>query len=79
MRKHIAGSNPADPTIIKYMVARLGTLRIGFSVEKNKWFIYNSPSFPDFKREFDNTTYYDTFDDASLHLGIMQEKYKGQR
>lgn len=61
---------------------------IGYSNAKKKWFIYNTSVdydaiernenyFPKLRREMEYTTYYDTFEDASIELAILQEKYKG--
>lgn len=61
---------------------------IGYSNSKKKWFIYNTSIdyeaiernenyFPKLRREMEYTEYYDTFDDASIELGILQERYKG--
>jgi hypothetical protein len=61
---------------------------IGYSNEKKKWFIYNTSVdydaiernenyFPKLRREMEYTVYFDKFEDASIELGIIQEKYKG--
>lgn len=65
---------------------RRGIDGIGYSKSKEKWFIYDvsidydsEPTHRFLKpmREDSHTIYYDTFEDASIQLGIIQEKYKG--
>lgn len=70
------------------MVMQLSVDGIGYSNSKKKWFIYDtavdynpSPEWQRYhgkpSREDEYTKYYDTFEDASIELAIIQERYKG--